>query len=571
MATTPPTNIAYKNVVKFIKDSKINNKFDINMKIKKYLDSPYTSKKSIIIKYYIWDVLKKKNIDENEKNKILLIINKLKDDNTVGSKAILIYIIDSIKIFKINSNIQKKNILDILSANANLKGYINSTAAGTATNTATNTATVATPFGDILDYKVGNTVSYTDENGKYKRGKIRTINGTHATVSFKGNMLGNKTIPIEKLEKLSSNSNVPIKIINRLKDRIHSRKIDIIDVRFEKNDKGKYIPSAIPEIIDGPIIDNLNFIKKSNGYKLIDSYGYENYDGFISSILIALSEKYRNIIVKDKSKVGNIIQKFANMFEDVFHLLKTLYNNFNIIVSYNYKNSKNSKKYIYSPLQDKIILCTEILNINKNFLQIFLECNVPDDDIKEWHTLKIDDCYIRKINVPKKWIFNKIDILDVIFKKDPIEKIENIPIYIPNKIPQLNYEENKDSLKFKEIKSKEKDTFKIISSYGIVNPQYSYISSILIAISEKYRNIIARNSHSAENIIKNFIEMFDGNILSIMESLYYNFNIIVEHKKSNGEIQCRFERKNNCLIITLDKTHDSFRVVKFDHAYAIKF
>ena len=61
MATTPPTNIAYKNVVKFIKDSKINNKFDINMKIKKYLDSPYTSKKSIIIKYYIWDVLKKKN------------------------------------------------------------------------------------------------------------------------------------------------------------------------------------------------------------------------------------------------------------------------------------------------------------------------------------------------------------------------------------------------------------------------------------------------------------------------------------------------------------------------------
>ena len=50
------------------------------------------------------DVLKKKNIDENEKNKILLIINKLKDDNTVGSKAILIYIIDSIKIFKIISS-----------------------------------------------------------------------------------------------------------------------------------------------------------------------------------------------------------------------------------------------------------------------------------------------------------------------------------------------------------------------------------------------------------------------------------------------------------------------------------
>ena len=65
--------------------------------------------------------------------------------------------------------------------------------------------------------------------------------------------------------------------------------------------------------------------------------------------------------------------------------------------------------------------------------------------------------------------------------------------------------------------------------------------------------------------------MFDGNILSIMESLYYNFNIIVEYKKSNGEIQCRFERKNNCLIITLDKTRDSFRVVKINDAYAIKF
>jgi hypothetical protein len=185
--------------------------------------------------------------------------------------------------------------------------------------------------------------------------------------------------------------------------------------------------------------------------------------------------------------------------------------------------------------------------------------------------MKIDDCYITKGKVPKK--SNKIDILDVIFKKDPIKKKGKYPIYIPNKIPQFNYKENKDSLKVKKNLTKQftkNNSFKIISSYNL-DPQYSYISSILIAISEKYRNIIARSSHSAENIIRNFKAMFDDEPLNIIVSLYSNFNIIVESRLNNGSIDCLFKRNKNCLIITLKKMHDLYRVVKIDDAYAIEF
>lgn len=197
---TPPLNIAYKNVVKFIKDSKLNNNFNMYDEIKnKYLTPPYNSKKSIIIKYYIWDILKKNNIDDSEKDTIIEIINKLKEDNTVGSKTILVYIIDSIKIFKINSSTQKKNILTIFNKNTNLKEYITGTASAPAPAPAGASgasgapagapaaggapAPAPAPTGVKINFKVGNKVSFTNNKKKHKHGKLKSITSNSATVS----------------------------------------------------------------------------------------------------------------------------------------------------------------------------------------------------------------------------------------------------------------------------------------------------------------------------------------------------------------------------------------------------
>jgi hypothetical protein len=315
---TTVSNTAYKNVVKFIKDSKLINNFNMYNEIKdKYLTPPYNSKKSIIIKYYIWDILKKKNINDSEKNNIIEIINRLKEDNTVGSKIILVYIIDSIKIFKINNSIQKKNILAIFNENVNLQEYITGIPTTVDSDNITNDNSTGNNY---LDYKVGNIVKYTKNN---KTGTIRRINGQNAIVSFNENMSGNKKIPIKDLEKSSSLTNVPIKTTNRMKDRFHSKKIN----KPNEITLSNTAPTLLPKVI-------LNNTHKNNTKNIRSNKSNVN-----NRVLrkIPNSTKLQSHIVGKNIDLNNSRKNNAN----------------NIIYSNTFSDKNNSSSFASNALSNK--------------------------------------------------------------------------------------------------------------------------------------------------------------------------------------------------------------------------
>lgn len=283
---TTLSNIKYANIVKFIKDSKKNNNFIMYNEIKeKYLTSPYTNKKSIIIKYYIWDVLKKKTIDENEKDNIINIINELKNASTIGSKAILVYIIESIKLFKedkTNTNL-KKEILNEISKNVNLKGYIN-----------------------------GNNSSKINNNNNNNSVQKRLEN-----------------LPIENSFKKSSlarfsrhkSHKQPIKKFFGL-----NKYNNILNVPLESPRKFK--PDEIIKNID------------DKNMKLESSIGKDKVESLKSSILKALSKKYRNNINNE------LLEDFFNKLSlnkgtnitnitNICILLRKMFNIYAVINTYN--------------------------------------------------------------------------------------------------------------------------------------------------------------------------------------------------------------------------------------------